>query len=219
MLTVHHLEHSRSHRILWLLEELEVEYEFQSYPRNPKTQLAPKELRDLHPLGKAPIVTHDGEVWAESGAVIETLLDEFGEGRLRPAEGTPEFRRYRYWMHYAEGSAMAPLLLKTVFSELPKQGPALARPVLKAVAHTVDKEYIGGQVQLHVDYWEEELAERPFFAGEEFTAADIQMSFPVVGAVERAGVQGEYPKVRAYVERLKSRPAYQRAVEKGGPPV
>jgi glutathione S-transferase len=219
MLTVHHLEHSRSHRILWLLEELEVPYELQVYERDPRTLLAPAALRELHPLGKAPIVTRGTDVWAESGAIIETLVEELGEGRLRPPPGSPEDRLYRYFMHYAEGSAMAPMLLHVVFSELPRQGPALGRPLLAAVSRAVRKKYIRGQIKLHMDFWESEFSSRPYVAGEEFTAADIQMSFPVLAYLARGGGGDEYPKVEQYADRLRDRAGFQRAVERGGPPL
>lgn len=216
MLTVHHLENSRSQRILWLLEELEVEYKIKHYERDPKTMLAPKALRDIHPLGKSPVVTHKGRTVAESGAIIEYIVDEYGEGELRPEPKTKEFRRYQYWMHYAEGSAMGPFLLHIVFDQLPKQGPWLARPVLGAVSKTVNKEYISGQVALHMDFWEQELAKRPYFTGDKFSAADIQMSFPLESSVARGADPDVYPKIHAQLEKLHDRRAYKRALERGG---
>ncbi len=216
MLTVHHLNNSRSQRILWLLEELEVNYEIKNYERDPKTMLAPKQLREIHPLGKAPVVTDEEHTVAESGAIIEYIVDEYGEGRLRPEPDSAEFQRYRYWMHYAEGSAMNPFLLHIVFDQLPKQGPWLARPVLGAVSKTVNDEYISGQVELHMSYWEVELSKRPYFAGHEFTAADIQMSFPLEAALARGADRDLYPNIHAQVEKLHERPAYDRALERGG---
>ena len=215
MLTVHHLENSRSQRVLWLLEELEVDYEIEHYERDPKTMLAPPSLREIHPLGKAPVITDGDRSVAESGAILEYIVDEYGQGRLRPQRDTPEFLSYQYWMHYAEGSAMSPFLLHIVFDQLPKQGPWAARPVLSMVSKTVHAEYIDGQVRLHMNYWEDHLSEQPYFAGNEFTAVDIQMSVPLESA-EAAGWTDDYPQISKMVEKLRDRPAYQRALDRGG---
>jgi glutathione S-transferase len=216
MITVHHLNNSRSQRILWLLEELGCEYEIKKYQRDPQSLLAPAELRRVHPLGKSPVITNGADTIAESGAIIEYLVDTYGNGRLRPAEGTPERRRYAYWLHYAEGSAMTPLLLKLIFSRLPKGPmPFVVRPVVKAVANRAQETYIDPQIKAHADYWEGELARSRWFAGDEFTAADIQMSFPLEGAAVRAAGQlGD--KTRAFLGRIHERTAYRRALEKGG---
>jgi glutathione S-transferase len=216
MITVHHLNNSRSQRILWLLEELGCEYQIRKYQRDPKTLLAPAELRRVHPLGKSPVITDGGQTIAESGAIIEYLVDTYGNGRLRPPAGTPERRRYTYWLHYAEGSAMTPLLLKLIFSRLPRGPmPFFIRPVVRAVANRAQETYIDPQLKAHADYWENELGKSRWFAGDEFTAADIQMSFPLEGAAVRAGGQlGD--KTRAFLGRIHERPAYQRALEKGG---
>ncbi len=216
MLTVHHLEASRSHRILWLLEELGVDYELQIYERDPDTKLAPDSLREIHPLGKAPVIT-DGDITvAESGAIIEYLLDKYDEDhQLRPPADSDAFGRYRYWMHYAEGSAMPNLLLRIVFSELPRQTPWPASIPLKALQKQVEAEFISPRIERHLDYWEAELTEHDYFAGDAFTAADIQMSVPVEGAAK--DLEGdEYPRLQQFVERLRNRPAHQRAVERGG---
>jgi glutathione S-transferase len=165
MLTVHHLNNSRSQRVLWLLEELGVPYEIKRYQRDPKTMLAPPELRAVHPLGKSPVITDDGQTIAESGAIIEYLIGKYGQGRFAPAPGTPEHLRYTYWLHYAEGSAMPPLLLKLV---------ALR------------------------------------------TAADVQMSFPLEAATARGGMEGQIPAITGFLKRIHARPAYQRALERGG---
>jgi glutathione S-transferase len=216
MITVHHLNNSRSQRILWLLEELGCEYEIRKYQRDPQTLLAPAELRRVHPLGKSPVITTGADTIAESGAIIEYLVDTYGNGRLRPPQGTPERRRYTYWLHYAEGSAMTPLLLKLIFSRLPKGPmPFVIRPVVKGVANRVQKTYIDPQLKAHADYWESELGRSAWFAGEAFTAADIQMSFPLEGAQARAGGHlGD--RIRAFLGRIHERPAYQRALQKGG---
>jgi glutathione S-transferase len=218
MLTVHHLNNSRSQRVLWLLEELGLEYEIKRYERDPKTALAPASLRAVHPLGKSPVVT-DGELTlAESGAIIEYLVDRHGQGRLAPAPGTPERLCYTYWLHYAEGSAMPPLLLSLVFSRLPKGPmPFFLRPVVKGISGQVMKAFVTPQLRLHLDYMEGELGKSTYFAGEAFSAADIQMSFPIEAAGARGGLGEKRPKLAAWLERIHARPAYQRALEKGGP--
>jgi glutathione S-transferase len=218
MLNVHHLNNSRSQRVLWLLEELGVPYEIVRYERNPKTMLAPEALRRIHPLGKSPVITDDGQAVAETGAIIEYVLGRYGEGRLMPARDTPEHLRYTYWLHYAEGSAMPPLLLKLLFSQLAKQrAPFFARPILKQIASRVQQMLIDPQLALHTGFWESELGKNPWFAGETFTAADIQMSFPVEAAAIRVPFGGKYPELQNFLDRIHSRPAYQRAIERGGP--
>ncbi|MEH6421766.1 glutathione S-transferase family protein [Pseudomonas sp. CGJS7] len=220
MIKVHHLNNSRSQRVLWLLEELQLPYEVIRYQRDPKTMLAPKELRAIHPLGKSPVVELDGQVLAESAAIIETLTERYDSQHqvsppLHPLDGE-ERMRYRYWLHYAEGSAMPPLLLSLVFSRLKRAPmPFFVKPVARGIADKAMASFVGPQLKLHLDYIESQLSQRPWFAGERFTAADIQMSFPVEAAAARAG--GERPQMQAFVERIRARPAYQRALEKGGP--
>lgn len=216
MITVHHLENSRSHRILWLLEELETDYTIEEYERDPRTNLAPKRLREVHPLGASPVISDDERTIAESGAIIEYILDTQGEGRLRPSPDSDEHLRYRYWMHYAEGSAMTPLLLDLVFGMLPGQTPWPLRPVVSLIAKGVRGEFIHPRVERHADYWERELSEHAYFAGDEFTAADIQMSFPLEGLCTRDKWRARYPRVVEFLENVRSRPAYRRAVERGG---
>jgi glutathione S-transferase len=217
MITVHHLNNSRSQRVLWLLEELGLDYEIKRYQRDAKTMLAPPELREIHPLGKSPVITDGDRILAESGAILEYLVETYGNGRLVPAPGTPERLRHRYWMHYAEGSAMPPLLLKLVFDRLEK-GPApfFVRSVIRSLARQVKRTYIEPQLTLHMDYLESELAKTPWFAGDEFTSADIQMSFPVEGMAARAGLDASRPKLVAFLARIHERPAYQRALDRGG---
>jgi glutathione S-transferase len=202
--------------VLWLLEELGLPYEIKFYQRDPNTQFAPPELRKVHPLGKSPIVTDDGVTVAETGAILEYLVDKVG-GRLRPPAGTPEKLRWTYWLHYAEGSAMAPLLMRLIFSALPTRSPALVRPLVRAISAKVIDSYVDPQIKTHFDYIEGELAKSTWFAGEEFSAADVMMSFPMEAAGFRAGVYAGRPKVKAFVERIHARPAYERALEKGGP--
>jgi len=215
MITVHHLNNSRSQRVLWLLEELGCEYRVVKYQRDPHTLLAPPELRRIHPLGKSPVVTDGAQTLAESGAILEYLIERYGNGRLRPPAGSPERLRYTYWLHYAEGSAMPPLLLKLVFIRLPRPVPPLIRPIVRAVARRAQERLIDPQLRTHIDFWEGELQKATWFAGEELTGADIQMSFPLEAAAARAGI-ALGSRVSGFLERIHARPAYRRALEAGG---
>lgn len=217
MITVHHLNNSRSQRILWLLEELGLEYGITRYEREAKTLLAPESLREIHPLGKAPVVTDGALTIAESGAIVEYLVATYGAGRLAPPPGTPGRLRYTYWLHYAEGSAMPPLLLKLVFDRLETAPlPFLVRPVARAIARRVKSTFVVPQIERHLDYLEAELGRHPWFAGEEFTAADIQMSFPLEAAAARAGLDERRPRLAGFLGRIHARPAYARALARGG---
>lgn len=217
MITVHHLNNSRSQRVLWLLEELGVPYRIKHYRRDARTMLAPPELKAVHPLGKSPVIDDDGLVVAESGNIVEYLVGKYGQGRLAPAAGTPERLRYNYWLHYAEGSAMLPLLLKLIFGRIATSPmPFLVKPVARAIVAKVNGEFIDPQLKLHFDYIEGELGRTEWFAGSRFSAADIQMSFPLEAAAARGG-DAVGPKTRAFVERIHAMPAYQAALEKGGP--
>lgn len=217
MITVHHLNNSRSQRILWLLEELAVPYEIKRYQRDPRTLLAPPELRAVHPLGKSPVVT-DGELTlAESGAIIEYLADRYGPGKWIPAHGTPARLRCNYWLHYAEGSIMPPLLLKLVFRRVETAPvPFFVRPVAKGIAGKVQRGFVDPQIALHLSYLENELAKADWFGGEEINAADIVMSFPLEAAAARGGLDDRHPHLQAFLQRIHQRPAYQRALERGG---
>ena len=217
MIIVHHLNNSRSQRVLWLLEELGLEYEIKRYQRDPKTMLAPASLKAIHPLGKSPVIT-DGELTiAESGAIIEYLVETYGTGRFVPQLGTAEKRRYTYWLHYAEGSAMTPLLLKLVFKRIETSPmPFFVKPVAKGIAKKVQSTFVDPQIALHLAYMEGELAKTTWFAGEEFSAADIQMSFPLEAAAARGGLNSSKPKLTAFLQVIHARPAYQRALTKGG---
>lgn len=219
MLTVHHLNNSRSQRVLWLLEELALPYEIVHYQRDPQTMLAPASLRAVHPLGKSPVVTtDDGITLAESGAIVETLIERYGNGRLAPAAGTPEAIRYRYWLHFAEGTAMSPLLLKLVFDRIEtSKMPFFAKPVAKAIAAKAKSAFILPNIASHLNFMEAELGKSEWFAGDAFTGADIQMSFPVEASQARGGLDAKRPKLMAYLERIHARPAYKRALERGGP--
>ncbi|MFL9896875.1 glutathione S-transferase [Paraburkholderia fungorum] len=217
MLTVHHLNNSRSQRVLWLLEELGVPYEIKRYERDPKTMLAPPELRAVHPLGKSPVITDDGQTLAESGAIIEYLVDRYGQGRFAPAAGTQERLRYTYWMHYAEGSAMPPLLLKLVALRIASAPmPFFARPIARKIASTLQSSFIDPQLKLHLGYINKELGATGWFVGNDFTAADVQMSFPLEAATARGSMEGQIPAVVDFLKRIHARPAYQRALERGG---
>ncbi|MBP7914292.1 MAG: glutathione S-transferase [Vitreoscilla sp.] len=218
MITVHHLNNSRSQRVLWLLEELGLPYEIRKYQRDAQTMLAPPELRAVHPLGKSPVITDGEATVAESGAIIEYLLDRYGEGRLRPAAGTPERMRFTYWLHFAEGSAMGPLLMKLVFNRiLTSPMPFFAKPIAKGIARKVLGGFVDPNIKAQLDYMEAELGRSEWFAGAEFGAADIQMSFPLEAAAQRAGLDASRPKLAAFLKRIHARPAYQRALERGGP--
>lgn len=218
MITVHHLENSRSQRVLWLLEELGLDYQLERYKRDPKTQFAPEALRKVHPLGKSPVVTDGGVTIAESGAIIEYLVDRHGKGRLAPAAGTPERLRWTYWLHFAEGSAMPPLLMKLVFDRVRTAPvPFFVKPVTRMIAAKAMKEFIQPNLTRQFDFMEAELTRSPWFAGDAFSAADIQMSFPVEAAAGRAGLDASRPKLVGWLERIHARPAYARALERGGP--
>ena len=219
MITVHHLENSRSQRVLWLLEELGVDYEVTRYERDARTMLAPPALRKVHPLGKSPVISEGGATVAESGAIVEYLLDRHDrDNALHPAPGTPERLRYTYWLHYAEGSVMPPLLLSLVFARLP-QGPMpfFLRPVVRGIAGKVLGSYVNPQIKLHLDFMESELGKSTWFAGAAFSAADIQMSFPVEAAAARGALGANHPRLQAYLAAIHARPAYRRALAKGGP--
>ena len=216
MIIVHHLNNSRSQRVLWLLEELGVEYTIKHYLRDAKTKLAPPELKAVHPLGKSPVITDGDTVIAESGAIINYLIERYGKGRLIPAGGTPERLRYDYWMHYAEGSLMPLLVMGLIMSFIPKRSPALIRPIARGIVASVNKGYLGPNLKTHLAFVESELGKSNWFAGEELTGADIQMSFPLEAAAVR-GPAADRPRSEAFLQRIHTRPAYQRALQKGGP--
>ena len=218
MITVHHLNLSRSHRVLWLLEELGLPYEVRRYERDRKSMLAPPALREVHPLGKSPVIT-DGDITvAESGAIIEYLVERYGQGRLVPPAGTPERLRWRYWLHYAEGSLMPYLLMKLVFDQIERaKMPFLVKPIAKAISAKTKQAFILPSIGQHLKFIEGELASRDWFAGSEFSAADVQMSFPLEAAAARGGMGNAYPCISAWLARIHARPAYERALERGGP--
>jgi glutathione S-transferase len=224
MLIVHHLETSRSQRILWLLEELGVPYELRMYKRDPATRLAPPELKAIHPLGKSPVVVDDGIVVAESGAIIEYLVEKYGAmvggdlAGLQPPAGTEERRQCRYWMHYAEGSLMNWLVMKLVFTSIPKQPmPFFVRPVARALCGKVQQQLVDPNLRTSTAFIEAHLSTHRWFAGPALSMADFQMSFAVEALMSRADGLGDCPNVREFLARIRARPAYQRAEAKGGP--
>ncbi len=217
MITLHHLNNSRSQRILWLLEELGLTYDIKRYQRDPKTMLAPPELQKVHPLGKSPVVTDGEHTLAESGAIIEYLVETYGGGKLVPPVGTAQRLRYTYWLHFAEGTAMSPLLLKLIFNKIESTPmPFFVKPIAKAISGNVKKSFIDPRITQNLDYMEQELTKNVWFAGPEFSAADIQMSFPIEAAAARVGLNQTRPKLMSYLERIHARSAYQRALERGG---
>lgn len=217
MITVHHLENSRSQRVLWLLEELGLEYEIERYERDPDTMLAPDSLLRVHRLGKSPVVEDSGHTLAESGAIIEYLVDRYDSGRLRPAPGTDALLQYRYWLHYAEGSLMPWLLMKLVFDRLNKPPmPFVLRPVAGLIAAGIDAKFIGPRLGQHFEFIDAHLSDNHWFAGAAMTAADIQMSFPLEAAGQRTDLR-RYPNIVAFVSRIHGLDTYQHALERGGP--
>lgn len=217
MVVVHHLNNSRSQRILWLLEELGVPYEVKRYERNLETMRAPASLKAVHPLGKSPVITDGETTVAETGAIIEYLVERYGNGRMIPAAGTPERLRYTYWLHFAEGSVMTPLLMRLLFTRMEEAKlPFFVRPVVKRLVATVNSTFLDAEIRNTFDFIEAELGLHPWFAGDEITAADVQMSFPLEASAARGGLDASRPRCVAFVERIHARPAYRRALERGG---
>ena len=217
MITLHHLNNSRSQRILWLLEELGVPYEVKRYQRDATTMLAPPELRAIHPLGKSPVITDGDLTLAESGAIIEYLGDRYAPGVLIPLHGSAERLRCNYWLHYAEGSAMPPLLLKLVFHRV-KTAPApfFVKPIARGIAHKVEHSFIDPQLTLHLDYLEDALGADGWFVGASLSVADIQLSFPLEAFAARGVLDSRYRRLADWLQRIHARPAYQRALQRGG---
>lgn len=216
MLTVHHLENSRSLRLLWLLEEMGVEYDLKIYQRDPKTNLAPADYQALHPMGKSPVVT-DGEMTlAETGAIVEYLLDHYMTAGLRPEKGTPERQAYYYWMHAAEGSVMPLLTLGLFLTMMETRPPFFMRPIIKAVTGQLRKAYHTPSLRKQINYINTHLGENEWFTGSHLTGADAMMLFPLEAAMVRTVPDADYSHIKAYLDRVYARPAYQRAVERGG---
>lgn len=217
MITVHHLNNSRSQRVLWMLEELGVPYEIQRYERDPKTMLAPASLKKVHPLGKSPVITDGDLVVAESGAIIEYLAHTYGKDTMLPEAGGQAWLDYTYWLHYAEGSLMPPLLLRLVFQKVKTSPmPFFAKPIAKGIANKTQDTFIGPMINNHLDFVEAHLSRNTWFLGDNLSAADIQMSFPLEASVARGIIGKDRPATLAWVERVHARPAYQRGLKKGG---
>ena len=217
MIVVHHLNNSRSQRVLWLLEELGLDYEIKRYERDRKTMLAPAALRAVHPLGKSPVVTDGDLTLAESGAIVEYLVERYGEGCLAPSRELPDYLRYRYWLHYAEGSLMPPLLLKLVFDKIETAPmPFFVKPVVRAVSGKAKSSFIMPQITTHLAYLEAELGKAKWFVNDDFSAADVQLSFPIEAAAARGGLDASRPRLMDYLKRIHGRPAYKKAIERGG---
>ncbi len=217
MITVHHLENSRSLRIVWMLEELGVEYRIKHYKRDSKTMLAPAELREIHPLGKSPVITDDDTVVAESGAIIEYLANRYGAPQWVIPANDPRWQQERYWLHYAEGSLMPLLVMKLIFSHIPRSPmPFFVKPVAKGISGKVIGSFINPQLRTQLDVINQHLSEHTWFTGNELSSADIMMSFPLQAASARADVDA-LPAIKRFLEQMEARPAYQRAVESAGP--
>jgi glutathione S-transferase len=226
MITVHHLETSRSQRVLWLLEELGVPYELKIYKRDPRTRLAPPELKQVHPLGKSPVITDGALVVAESGAILEYLAETYSDqargdlAGLLATPGTPEHRQLRFWMHYAEGSLMNWLVMKLVFMTIPTQPmPFFVKPIARQLCLKVQAKLIDPNLKTSMDFMESHLGKNTWFAGEQMSLADFQMSFAVAALLARSNAARQCPNIAAWLARIEARPAYQRALAKGGPVV
>jgi len=223
MITVHHLNNSRSQRILWMLEELNQEYEIIGYERDLKTLQGPESLRNIHPLGKSPVITDDSSgkqiLIAESGAIVEYLLQNYGKNSslIIPETGSQQERDYLYWLHFSEGSLMPPLLLRLVFERVKKaRVPFFVKPITKAVADKVLTEYVNPNINRLLDFIEASLKGKNWFLGDQLSGADIQMSFPLETSLARGLVNEHYTCIQSYVERIHEQPGYQAALKKGG---
>ena len=218
MITVHHLNNSRSQRVLWLLEELGLAYEIVHHQRDATTMLAPPSLLAVHPLGKSPVITDDGVTVAETGAIVEYLLERYGQGRLLPQAGSAAALRYRYWLHFAEGSAMPPLLLTLIFDRVANGPmPFFVKPIARTISNKVMDLMVRPNLKRQLDFMEAELGRNTWFAGEQLTGADIMMSFPLEAAAQRAGLNASRPRLMAFLQRIHARPAYKLALKRGGP--
>ena len=215
MITVHHLQNSRSMRIIWLMEELGLDYDIKIYARDATTNLAPADYKALHPLGKAPVVTDDGQTLAETGAIVEYFLDKYPDSGLRPAPGTPERIAYNYWMHFSEGSLMPLLVFQLFLTRMETQPPFFIRPIVSAVTGKLRTAYHTPTLNAQLAFIEAELGRSTWFAGEKMSGADIMMSYPLDAASGRIGLSS-YPNINAWLERLRAIPSYQAAIAKGG---
>lgn len=216
MLIVHHLNNSRSHRILWLLEELGVEYEIKQYQRDPKTFQAPASLKSVHPLGLSPVIT-DGDITvAESGAIIEYVLYRYGEHRLKPLVGSSDWLQFNYWMHFAEGTLMPMLFLQLVLANIVYHSPFFVKPIVKSIQAKVNHALIRPRLIRYIQLIESTLEKSTWLAGNEFTAADIQMAIPLLWAAENQSLLQSSSNIHAFLNRVQNRPAFKKTIEKGG---
>ena len=219
MITLHHLENSRSQRILWLLEELGVDYEIKLYKRDPKTNLAPDELKAIHPLGKSPLITDGGKVIAESAVIVNYLIRNYDkENRFSSAQDSDAAQQTEYWLHFAEGSLMPYLVMSLVFTKVKTAPmPFFVRPVAKGIADQVMKSFISPNVENSLRFIEDHLSKNMWFSGDEMSAADFQMRFPLEAAMTRSDIASKLPAINAWVKKVHALPAYQNALKKGGP--
>lgn len=218
MITLHHLENSRSQRLIWLLEELGVEYRIERYQRDAKTSLAPEALKKIHPLGKSPVITDGDQTIAESGLIIEYLLKTYDNGRLLPADNTPAYWQYLYWLHYSEGTLMPLMVMSLIFNKIKTAPmPFFVRPIAKGIADKVMQSYVGPNLANNLRVIEAHLSSNTWFAGEQMTGADFQMIFPLEAALGRSIKAADFPHIAAYVQRVHALPAYQEGLRKGGP--
>lgn len=218
MVIVHHLNNSRSQRILWALEELDVPYEVKRYERDAVTNLAPDSLKKIHPLGKSPVITDDGKTIAESGAIIEYLCQTYGNNEFAPEVGSEAYQQYAYWLHFAEGSLMPQLLLKIVFDKVVTSPmPFFVKPIAKGISKKVMSGYVSPNIKSMLTYIESYLDGKQWFAGEQVSGADMQMVFPLEACVMNNVAGSQYVNIREYVKRVHARPAYKKALETGGP--
>jgi glutathione S-transferase len=218
MITLHHLNNSRSQRIIWLLEELGVDYNIQFYQRDPVTILAPQSLKDIHPLGKSPVISDDanGITLAESGAIIEYLITTYGP-QFKPADGDAQYWQYLYWLHFSEGSLMPPMVMRLVFMRMKTAPmPFFIKPIAKMLANKVMNIFVSPNIRSQLNYIEAHLAKHTWFCGEQISGADFQMSFPLEASVARGLIGDEYPSIQKYVKAFQARPAYQAGLTKGG---
>ena len=219
MITLHHLNNSRSQRILWLLEELNLEYRIERYQRDPVTIMAPDSLKAVHPLGKSPVISDDATnvTLAESGAIIEYLIQTYGQERLCPSAGSPAYWQYIYWLHFTEGSLMPPLVMNLVLTKMKESPmPFFVKPIAKMIADKIVEKFSGPNIKRSLDFIEQHLSQNTWFCGEQMSGADIQMSFPLEASVARGAIGENYPHILAYVKRFQALPAYQKGLEKGG---
>ncbi|MGV6850924.1 MAG: glutathione S-transferase [bacterium] len=217
LITLHHLNNSRSQRILWMLEEAQLPYAIEKYQRDSITMLAPSSLMEIHPLGKSPVISYKGETIAESGAIIEYLADMSTEVKLKPEKSDPHYYNYLFWMHYAEGSVMPYLLLRLVFNRISeKKVPFFVKPIVNKIVSTVMDGFVTPNIDRSMDFINSHLEQNEWFAGTQLSGADIQMSFPLESAVARNVIKPEHQAIKKYVDKIHARPAYQKALEQGG---